>query len=714
MKEKFWYQKNLRILQTVLREIDIINYDAKSVTAYMKESNSNCLVVNAGGIVDFFDNPLDMSNVNRFKTTENVLSDIVREVHAAGMHVIVRVDFRGVEKERYDKHPDWFSANPDQSPRINQQGLISPCYNSYYSNEHAVEFIEYIMKNFGLDGIWENALGFDHGPCYCRRCRDLYFKDTSKQIPVLQDGFRYEEKVFDDYRKWKAVRADMHIKRLRDATKKFGQDKAYCAEIFDMYNVNFSRYTGIDHYNAKRHFDFLVVCIFLNSRNHNRPYDLINNAASGVRFTRSLEPSKQSINLTGGNGTRWRYTSDPTLETRLWLWEIASVGGGVWNCYFNGQHPGATHDRRNAYSEKDAYTYLAQNSSLIEDMIPMEEVGIYYSKYTRDIFCKPEENLDQYGVFIKGVERVLLENHIQYNFVTDTDFSLDRIKHLKALLIPNGACMPEHDAQVIREYVAAGGGLVASYNTSLYDEYGNQRENFALGDVFGVSYTGINKDTSDDCYQLISEKSHPVLNGVKDTDVLINGGQTLLCNPLGDMNHQTVATYIPFIFNQPPEFAWRKDMKTEFPTITAGSYGKGRVVYFANQTDALSFLNGHEDYTEIYKNAIVNVSTAPFVVSSDAPRSVHINVIEDSAKMKMVMAFVNVTGTSQRPLKEIVTVSEFTVDVIRPGYTLKEWKSLWDGANVDVESVGGGVRINIKSLNEFKSIEMEWECDDNL
>ncbi|HEY5466699.1 MAG TPA: hypothetical protein VIL27_06660, partial [Clostridia bacterium] len=66
---KHWYQKNLRFLQTVLREIDIIGYDAKGVVDYMVKSNSNCLVVNAGGIVDFFDNPLELANINRFKTT---------------------------------------------------------------------------------------------------------------------------------------------------------------------------------------------------------------------------------------------------------------------------------------------------------------------------------------------------------------------------------------------------------------------------------------------------------------------------------------------------------------------------------------------------------------------------------------------------------------------------------------------------------------------
>lgn len=50
---KYWYQEQVRILQTVLREKDAAQYDAAAVVQYMKETDSNCLVVNAGGVMDF-------------------------------------------------------------------------------------------------------------------------------------------------------------------------------------------------------------------------------------------------------------------------------------------------------------------------------------------------------------------------------------------------------------------------------------------------------------------------------------------------------------------------------------------------------------------------------------------------------------------------------------------------------------------------------------
>jgi hypothetical protein len=62
--ELFWYQKPLRIMHTVLREIDAKNYNADAVIDYLKKGAYNTLCVNAGGIVDFFQNPLPAANVN--------------------------------------------------------------------------------------------------------------------------------------------------------------------------------------------------------------------------------------------------------------------------------------------------------------------------------------------------------------------------------------------------------------------------------------------------------------------------------------------------------------------------------------------------------------------------------------------------------------------------------------------------------------------------
>jgi hypothetical protein len=252
--------------------------------------------------------------------------------------------------------------------------------------------------------------------------------------------------------------------------------------------------------------------------------------------------------------------------------------------------------------------------------------------------------------------------------------------------------------------VEEGGGLVASKNTSLFDEKGKERRDFGLAELLGVSWTGRVLDTTNDSYQLVRDKESPILKDLGDTELLINGGQTVLVS-LGNRNYRVAATHIPTIPNQPPEYAWIPEMKTGYPTIVSGFFGKGRVVYFANGIEALAFTNGHEDYTEIYKNALDYASGGDYLLEAKAPRSVQVNVIaSQNDGNHLVVALVNTTGTSQRPMKEIVPVQ---VELALPlrGRKLKNSKVLWgEGLTVTVEK--DRVIISVPSLGEFASVEL--------
>src|SRR5688572_17945466 len=116
-KELNWYQKPLRILQTVLREPDAASYDAKAVVAYMEKTGCNTLVVNGGGIVDFFQNPLPAANINTFMGKRDILKEVTHACHGAGIRVVARVDFRGVEEKVFKQFPEWFSVDEEQKPK---------------------------------------------------------------------------------------------------------------------------------------------------------------------------------------------------------------------------------------------------------------------------------------------------------------------------------------------------------------------------------------------------------------------------------------------------------------------------------------------------------------------------------------------------------------------------------------------------------------------
>ena len=58
---------------------------------------------------------------------------------------------------------------------------------------------------------------------------------------------------------------------------------------------------------------------------------------------------------------------------------------------------------------------------------------------------------------------------------------------IEVLILANVLCMSDEEIERIRNWVARGKGLVATGETSLYDENYRQRTDYGLADLFGVS-----------------------------------------------------------------------------------------------------------------------------------------------------------------------------------------------------------------------------------
>jgi hypothetical protein len=56
------------------------------------------------------------------------------------------------------------------------------------------------------------------------------------------------------------------------------------------------------------------------------------------------------------------------------------------------------------------------------------------------------------------------------------------------IILPETDAMSEAEARALRDYVAKGGKLLASWKPGLIDEHGKERSNFLLADVLGVDY----------------------------------------------------------------------------------------------------------------------------------------------------------------------------------------------------------------------------------
>ncbi len=139
---------------------------------------------------------------------------------------------------------------------------------------------------------------------------------------------------------------------------------------------------------------------------------------------------------------------------------------------------------------------------------PVAEIGMVYSQQTA-AYYGGEKARRKVEDPTRGWYHALIEARIPFEMVHDELLDAEHLRAFKTLILPNTAALSDAQCQQIREYVENGGNLIATYETSLYDEWGKQRENFGLADLFGACYAGGIEGPMQNSYFRLKETRSP-------------------------------------------------------------------------------------------------------------------------------------------------------------------------------------------------------------
>ncbi len=167
--------------------------------------------------------------------------------------------------------------------------------------------------------------------------------------------------------------------------------------------------------------------------------------------------------------------------------------------------------------------------------------------------------------------------------LTELDLEDANLHGVRVLVLPNVACMSDRAAEVVRRFVRSGGGLIATFETSLYDADYRKRPDFALADLFRARYLGTNAvaQRTENLY-LTLDADHPITDDplikAKQNTAWLSPGNPPDKGPLALIasatevralgGGQTISTYN---VNLPAEKA-----RERHPAIVVSQYGKGR------------------------------------------------------------------------------------------------------------------------------------------
>ncbi|MCX7014515.1 MAG: beta-galactosidase trimerization domain-containing protein [Candidatus Sumerlaeota bacterium] len=110
-----------------------------------------------------------------------------------------------------------------------------------------------------------------------------------------------------------------------------------------------------------------------------------------------------------------------------------------------------------------------------------------------------------------GLFQAAIEAHLPVEIITDDDAaSVEKLRRYAAVALPNSACLSDAQIAALTEYVQGGGGLLATFETGLFDEFGARRETPGLRDLIGAAQG--KTDYAAGWTAKIDDRGHPILN----------------------------------------------------------------------------------------------------------------------------------------------------------------------------------------------------------
>ena len=137
---------------------------------------------------------------------------------------------------------------------------------------------------------------------------------------------------------------------------------------------------------------------------------------------------------------------------------------------------------------ESVYQEAQQKEPFLVGASPILYAAIVYSEAVRTYYGRdiPDQGLRPH---LEGIFDTLQRLRVPVEFISAAmDLDLSTLQMFKVVILPNVAILSPTQVQALNDYVQAGGSILATYETSLYDQYGNVQSNFDLASLFGLNY----------------------------------------------------------------------------------------------------------------------------------------------------------------------------------------------------------------------------------
>jgi hypothetical protein len=413
---------------------------------------------------------------------------VVEACHAADIRVLHHCSAGLAEQTlREVRQKEWLTVDIRTGTygRLDQWGgwywycVNNPGYRRHYFNL-ATEF----LQGSGVDGFMVDEVYFrtGWGTCACPHCRRKFKRRTGYALPGRNDSTFWDNMDDPRFREWLRFRCESvgdFYEDLATALKRIDPHQVLLGCKNKEENQRHSQQYG-DHNDERMRG---VNLLFYETENPSTILYNWQSRAVSLRLYSALGHAYNTPTMT--------FMRNTNANEDFFSWALrAAHGMRIWAASRGTMLGVPTHVFRSAESQalhEEIFGWEAEHESeLIRSVLPFSNVAVLFSASTRDMY--KGSHADYYVEEWFGWCRVLLDANIQYEIIVERDLDNSGLEQYDHLILPNAACLSDRQCEVIRAFVGRGGNLIMTHETSLLDETGERRADFALADLIGANY----------------------------------------------------------------------------------------------------------------------------------------------------------------------------------------------------------------------------------
>ena len=686
--DETWFNRPMRWAQLTLVENDPGSFDPDFWLSYFKQIHADGTTLSAGGVVAYYPTNIPLHHRSDWLGNSDPFGYLVEGSRKMGMSVIARTDPHAVRQNVYDAHPDWIAvtANGEKRRHWANKELWVTCALGPYNFEFMTQVHNEIMDRYQPDGIFSNRWA-GSGLCYCEHCRKNFKEYSGLDLPEKSDQF---DPKYQKYMEWSTERLKQlwvlwdDVIRKKKSSSRFipngFPDKVVTGQLSDIVFTDHQARSG-------------ATLPWSNGK-----------GAKELRASIGMKPLGGIFSVGVEEQYRWKDSVQSEAEIRIWVAEGTANGMRPWFTKFGG----VLYDRRWLSIVDKIYQVHYRNERYLRNIAPMARVGMVFSEQNRNYGGETWQQKN--GDHSLGMYHSLIEDRMPFEMVNDRLLDMEHLKSFKLLILPNIAALSNEQCDKLRKFVTDGGSIVATFETSLYDEAGRRRIDFGLADLFGVSYDNNVEGPMQNSYLRLKKdpatnQFHPVLKDLEDAYRIINTIHQVKVIPRSSF--PLPVTLIPSYPDLPMEDVYPRVPETEIRELYLRDIGKGRIAYFPGDIDRSFWQIMSTDHGKLLRNTIRWALMEEPIVEVKGPGVVDVTVWQQESSMTIHLVNLTNPMMMKGPFRELIPVAAQVSIKIPQGKKADGVHLLVKGENPAFDISNDKVKLTVKEIYDHEIIGID-------